>query len=321
MKLEVFKAIVDQTMHGVIVTDATRHIIYVNRAFEISTGYKEVEVLGRNPRFLKSGKHDAIFYRNLWRQVYQYGLWQGEIWNRRKNGELFAEWQNIILIKDVQGKVTHFASFFTDITERKLKEDDLLETNIHLRNMAMSDTLTNLGNRELMNEAFRSLLYEADQKGGSFSVVMMDVDYFKQYNDLYGHIAGDQCLVEVALLLKRVLRESDVLIRYGGEEFVILLPNVGVLNASAVANKILDGIAGLQIVHEQSPYGRLSVSIGMSTYVPGTSVDQEMLLQQADQALYAAKRAGRNRYYLHAQSEGDEPFVVENQRKNQGDCR
>lgn len=311
MKPEIFKALVDQTTHGVMITDPYRNILYVNQAFELSTGYKAMEVIGRNPRVLKSGRHDAIFYRNLWRQVYQHGFWQGEIWNRRKNGELFAEWQNIVLIKDSDGKVINFASFFTDITERKLKEDDLLETNIHLRHIAMFDPLTHLGNRELMNEAFQSLLYEADHKGISFSVVMMDIDYFKQYNDLYGHIAGDQCLVEVARLLKRVLRESDVLVRYGGEEFVILLPNVGVLNASVVASKILDGITSLYIIHERSPYGYLSVSIGMSIYLPSTRADQDMLLQQADQALYAAKHAGRNQYYLYAISEGEKPFSIE----------
>ncbi|WP_280546176.1 EAL domain-containing protein [Halomonas sp. 11-S5] len=279
-----------ETHLGMLVTDAEARIIRVNDTFTRITGYAEAEVLGRNPSLLSSGRHDEAFYRQLWESVQEKGSWQGEIWNRRRNGEVFPEWLTISAVRDEAGELTHYVATFSDITERKAAEEEVHQ-------LAFYDPLTGLPNRRLMLDRLEGELkhsYRSDQFG---ALLYLDLDNFKQVNDTLGHHAGDQLLREVASRLGGVLRATDTLARLGGDEFAVLLHDLGrdPQRVAAVAERIAHKLLGVL----QAPIGlagssvTMTGSIGITLYRDhGTTLDE--ILQQADMALFQAKRAGRD---------------------------
>ncbi len=272
---------------AITVTDANRNIIVTNPAFTTITGYSPEEVIGCNPRILSSGKHDADFYIKMWDSINETGHWSGELWNRRKNGELFLEWINITVIHDAQGKVTHYASVFSDITQRAVAEEKI-------RHLAHHDPLTNLPNRALFRDRLGQALLQAQREQTKLAVVYLDVDHFKGVNDALGHGAGDELICAVAGTLQETIRESDTVSRLGGDEFAILLPDIG---SATMANRLIMKIFNA-VSRNYSVAGkdlRVSVSMGVSLY-PRDGDNTETLVKRADNAMYLAKRKGRNNY-------------------------
>lgn len=284
-----------ETHDAILITDVEANIVRVNRAFTEVTGYTQEEVLGRNPGMMKSGRHDKLFYEEMWAQLKVTGSWSGEIWDRRKNGEIYPKWMTITAVKDAQGRVVQYVAIFSDITQRKQEEEEI-------RSMAFYDPLTHLPNRRLFLERFQSALAASARYGDRGALLFIDLDNFKTLNDSMGHDYGDLLLVEVALRIKSCVREIDTVARLGGDEFVVLLENLGLgyedagLKAGLVAEKIRDTLARpyrlKECEHHSSP------SIGVCLYL-GNTESMEELVRQADSAMYQAKSAGRNAVRFH----------------------
>ena len=279
-----------ESQEGILITDAAGTILRVNRAFTRITGYQETDVVGRRPSVLSSGRHDETFYQQLWQALLRDGVWSGEIWNRRQNGDIFAEWVTISAVRDADGETSHYVASFTDVTERK-------ETEQRIHHLAFFDPLTNLPNRRLLIDRIRQALATSQRNRQHGAVLFIDLDRFKILNDTRGHDVGDRLLVEVARRLRASLREDDTVARLGGDEFVVLLQNLGQQAGSAagtarlVADKIrqaLDAPYDLGGARHQS-----SSSIGVTLFL-GEEQGVDILLKQADVALYEAKAAGRN---------------------------
>lgn len=284
-------AIAFTSQAAIMVTDAEQRILQVNQAFSTLTGYPAAEAIGNTPSILKSGRQDATFYTEMWRTLAETGHWQGEIWNRRKNGEIFPEWLTISSVRDASGKVTHFVSTFSDISNLKVAESEI-------HHLAYYDPLTAMPNRRmLLNRLEKSCL--ASKRDGHFgALLMIDIDHFKTLNDTLGHDVGDRLLTEVANRLAACIRECDTAARLGGDEFVIMLENLGgdaegaALQAEAVAEKVRFELARPYLLTGDTEYFR-SASIGISLY-QGCEKTVDVLLKQADIALYKSKDAGRN---------------------------
>ena len=283
-------------MHeAILITDAQANIIRVNSAFTHITGYSSDDVLGRNPRLMSSGRHDNAFYAALWQQLLDAGSWAGEIWDKRKNGEIYPKWMNITAVKNARGETTQYVAIFSDITERKRAEEEI-------RNLAFYDALTQLANRRLFIERFQTALASSSRYGGHGAVLFIDLDRFKYLNDTLGHDSGDLMLVEVAARIKSCVREVDTVARFGGDEFVVLLENISgekldaAHTAGGVAEKIREALARPYLLKGQEY--RSSPSIGISLY-HGNAEPMEVLIRHADEAMYQAKDAGRNnvRFY------------------------
>lgn len=275
---------------AVMITDAHNQIITVNHAFTEITGYSESEVLGQNPHLLASGRHDKNFYRDLWQIVQVQGSWRGEIWNRRKNGEVYPEWLSITLVRDARGEVTHHIGIFLDITERKQHEEKME----HLANF---DQLTDLPNRNLLNDRMEQVIAAIDRRGGNAAVLFIDLDHFKQINDSLGHDLGDELLKQLTQRLHTCLRRSDTLARFGGDEFVVLLTDVkdgG--EAAMVAEKMLTALKEPIDVSGHSLHVAISIGIALC---PDDGVEIVSLLRNADLAMYRAKDSGRGRYVFY----------------------
>ncbi|MCX8017870.1 MAG: diguanylate cyclase, partial [Rhodocyclaceae bacterium] len=229
-------AVFECAAEGIMVTDRDNRILRVNPAFSAITGYAPDEVLGRDPKLLKSGRHDAAFYAEMWRHINEVGRWEGEIWNRRKNGEVYVEWLAITTIADAGGEGRHVATFI-DITKRKEAE----ETILHRANF---DALTNLPNRNLFEDRLIGVLAMARRHRRRFALLYIDLDFFKEVNDSLGHSAGDLLLVEVARRLERCVRDADTVARLGGDEFVLLLADLNdAWEAEEVAQRINQAMA------------------------------------------------------------------------------
>ncbi len=279
-----------EAQEGIIITDAKQTILRVNRAFTDITGYAAEEVIGRTPHLLSSGHHDAPFFREMWNCIDAEGSWQGEIWNRRKNGEYFPEWLNITAVRDESGQVTHYVGTLIDITERK-------EAERQIEHLAFYDLLTGLPNRRLFVDRLQQAMAGSTRSRSMGALLFIDLDNFKIINDTCGHDVGDQLLIEVARRLVSCVRDGDTVSRLGGDEFVAMLEDLSEIPAEAAAQakiaagKVLEvlnqpySIAGQ--VHHSTP------SIGATLFVGNRdSVDE--LLKQADIAMYQAKAAGRN---------------------------
>lgn len=290
--LELAASVFSHAREGIMITDSAGDIVDVNASFSRITGYSREEVLGRNPRLMNSGQQDADFYAHMWSALLATGHWQGEAWNRHKQGHLFAESINISAVRDGGGKVRNFVALFSDITTLK-------EHQQQLEQIAHYDALTGLPNRVLFAERLQQAIIRSQRRRDRLCVAYLDLDGFKQINDLHGHDSGDALLRVVAQRMRNVLRESDIIARLGGDEFVVVLPE---LNAAEDCIPVLERIlaAAATTVQVRSKALQVSASMGVAIF-PEDGVDGELLVRQADQAMYAAKQAGRNRYRFNGQ--------------------
>ncbi|MFZ6749555.1 PAS domain S-box protein [Undibacterium sp. Ren11W] len=279
-----------ESQEGMFVTDADRTILRINRAFSEITGYPADEIVGKTPRLLKSGIHDEAFYAAMSDSMQSTGTWQGEIWNRRKNGEVFPEWLTISGVKDSAGVTTHYVGSFIDITSRKIAENEI-------KNLAFYDPLTALPNRRLLLDRLEQALAAGTRHQRKGALLFVDLDNFKTLNDTLGHDKGDLLLKQVASRLTDCTREGDTVARLGGDEFVVMLENLSesaldaATQAEAVGEKILYALN--QIYHLGHCEHRSTPSIGITLFGEhAESIDEP--LKRADLAMYEAKAAGRN---------------------------
>ncbi|AST08091.1 GGDEF domain-containing protein [Anoxybacillus flavithermus] len=288
--LSIAHTIIQEADEGMIVTDSEGHILLANPAFETVTGYTQEEVLGKKPNILRSGLHDRKFYENMWETIRDHGVWKGEIWNKRKNGELFVEWLTIKAVYDVAGNPTHYVAIFSDVTQHK-------RTMEQLARLSNYDLLTNVPNRQLFTKRLQHLLDTARRYNQQLAILFLDLDRFKYINDELGHYSGDILLQKVANRLKKLLRTKDTLARIGGDEFVVILPKLkDIQEAVSIAEQMIESLQAPFLLHHKDIY--ISASIGISMY-PNDGDDGEMLLRRADRAMQKAKESGRNRFELY----------------------
>ncbi|MBY0465335.1 MAG: EAL domain-containing protein, partial [Burkholderiales bacterium] len=274
---------------GITLTDAQGNILDVNPAFSRITGWSRGEVLGRNPRVLRSGRHDKAFYEAMWNSIQYNGTWTGEIWNRNKFGEVFPELLSISAVRDEAGTVTNYVAVFSDIRRLKAQENQLTK-------LAYFDPLTELPNRTLLSDKLGLALVQARRMHTLLAVCYLDLDGFKPINDTWGHEAGDRVLVDVAHRLKSAVDAGDTVARIGGDEFVILMTGMGALEACLQAcQRVLDVLQQPMVVGADAV--QLSASMGVALY-PQDDADADTLLRHADQAMYVAKQTGKNCYHL-----------------------
>lgn len=286
-RLRLSNRIFDNTREGIMVTDAQGFIQTVNRSFVRITGYSVEEAVGRKPNLLRSDRHDKEYYERLWQAITDNGYWRGEIWNRRKNGEIYPESINISAIHDHDGKVSHYVAIFSDITRAKKNEE-------RLRYLAHYDELTGLANRFLFNNHVELAITQALRKGRQVAILFLDLDKFKSVNDTLGHRAGDLLLREVAQRLVAGLRASDTLSRFGGDEFNAVLPDLESDRAAAeVAAKFIKALTSPFLIEGTELH--IGVSIGIAMF-PQHGSNLVELSRAADEAMYQVKLAGRNAY-------------------------
>ncbi len=273
---------------AIIITDDTGIILEVNDAFTTITGYSREEAIGQNPNMLKSGRQEKGFYVVMWRSLMENGHWHGEVWNRHKNGEVYAELLTISAVRDKSNNTRHYVALFTDIT--KIKEHQS-----QLEHIANFDALTALPNRLLLADRLLQAILQCKRQKKSLAVVYFDLDGFKAVNDNHGHAAGDQLLITLAGRMKRTLREGDTLARIGGDEFVaVLLDLTDEHSIEPMLTRLL--VAAAKPVQVGDIQVQVSTSLGVAFYPQKDDVDADQLLRQADQAMYQAKVTGKNRY-------------------------
>jgi diguanylate cyclase (GGDEF)-like protein/PAS domain S-box-containing protein len=288
--LLVTASVFESSQEAILITDANNKIIEVNPAFTLITGYSREEVLGRNPKLLNSGRQDNDFYAAMWCSLTQKKAWRGEIWNRRKTGEIYAELLSISVICDNEGRVRRHVAVFSDISYLKEHENELSR-------IANFDALTGVPNRRLLADRLRQAIARAQRSGRMLAVCYIDLDGFKQVNDLHGHGVGDQLLVNITSRLQEALRAGDTLARLGGDEFAVLFNDlVREQECLQVLDRILDIIAKPIMIGSNKIL--VSASIGV-TFYPSDNEDGDTLLRHADQAMYVAKQTGKNRYHLY----------------------
>ncbi|MCP5424573.1 MAG: PAS domain S-box protein [Gammaproteobacteria bacterium] len=285
-----WERVFESTAEGVMITDANRRIVAVNRAFTHITGYEEEEAVGKTPALLHSGRHDRAFYAHVWDSLQTSGKWQGEIWNRRKNGEIFPEWLTISVLEDAQGSVSDYVAVFSDISSIKHSQEQL-------NHLAHHDPLTGLPNRLLFNAKLQHGIQRASRNDATLALLFLDLDHFKNVNDSLGHPIGDRLLQNLAQMMAAQVRQQDTLARLGGDEFALFLEDVESPSAAMnVAQKLLDIFSQPIKVGEHEFF--LSVSIGIGLY-PLDGRDVDTLVRNADAAMYQAKLLGRNNYQFY----------------------
>ncbi|MCR4295193.1 MAG: diguanylate cyclase [Elusimicrobia bacterium] len=285
--------VIQSMRDGVVITDPRGRIMAANAAFCAVTGYPRSELVGRNPRILHSGRHDRAFFKKMWADIRKADCWQGEIWNRRKNGAVYLEWLTISAIKDAWGHTRFYIGISRDITSPRLNEE-------RLKHLAQYDPLTSLPNRAFFHDRLRRALEKRPLKD-RLAVLFLDVDHFKDVNDRWGHAAGDEFLQAVAARLRGCVRRTDVVARWAGDEFAVLLdPLSRRADAERVARKILRVL--------RRPFNLRGRRIRTSASVGCCMVDgrpsPEGMLAKADRAMYLAKHLGRNdlRFWTRAVS-------------------
>jgi diguanylate cyclase (GGDEF)-like protein/PAS domain S-box-containing protein len=284
-RLRLAASIFEHSSEAMLITDAENNIINVNPAFTQITGYRADEVIGQNPRMFSSGRQDKAFYRDMWRSLNKIGYWQGEVWNRRKSGEVFIEWLTINLVFDAEGKLSHHIAFFSDITEKK-KADELIW------NHANFDHLTQLPNRRLFRDRLEQEMKKSDRAKLGMALLFIDLDRFKEVNDSLGHDAGDALLVEAAQRISDCVRESDTVARLGGDEFTVILSRItDASHVDRVARDIIRMLSTPFMLHGMSVSSSASIGI---TFYPDDGKGAGELIKNADQAMYSAKNKGRN---------------------------
>lgn len=289
-------AVAFESQEGMMITDETTVILRINEAFSKITGYSAEEVIGHTPTLLSSGQHGTNFYRDMWASLRLNNFWQGEVWNKRKNGEVYPQWMTITAVTDMDGNVSNYIAAFSDITERKAAEE-------RIHQLAFFDPLTNLPNRRLLMDRLRQAMAISHRYHHHAALMFIDLDRFKTLNDTEGHDVGDLLLIEVAHRLKNCVRETDTVARLGGDEFVVMLEQLDVraheaaMQAMTIAEKIrcsLDATYYLQLPGQETvKEHHSSPSIGVTLFC-GHGTPLEELLKQSDVAMYEAKEAGRD---------------------------
>jgi len=291
-KLRLAAKVMESTLEGIFITDTNFNISAVNPSFTDITGLSSGEITGKKPTLMAAGTYDIETYRHICNAIQDGGLWQGEVRNRRKNGEAYTAWLNINSIKDNNGGIISYVGVFTDITQRKIVEE-------HLKHLATSDILTGLPNKMYFNELLKHSLEQAKRDKKKLALMFLDLDHFKSINDSFGHDIGDILLNEVAQRLKECIRQSDTISRLSGDEFAISLEQItDISNAVLIAQKILAAFS-----HPFYPNGnecRIGVSIGICLY-PEDGSNAETLFKNADTAMYLAKNSGKNTYRLFSE--------------------
>ncbi|KIL98970.1 Sensory box/GGDEF family protein [Paramagnetospirillum magnetotacticum MS-1] len=278
-------------LEATIITDPKGRILRVNPMFTELTGYGEDEVLGRNPRVIRSNHHDAEFYAEIWQSIYRDGRWQGEIWNRRKDGQVFVAWESIVAVHDDAGAIRYFIGIFRDITEQ-------VEAQRHILRLAHYDVLTDLPNRVLFQDRLERAVVHALRHDRLAALLFLDLDGFKKVNDTMGHRAGDDLLKEVANRLRTCVRMTDTIARLGGDEFTVILDEISSAgDAAVVADKILASLQAPITIDGREVF--IGTSIGISLF-PENGTTGDVLLKHADTAMYQAKAAGKGCFNFYS---------------------
>lgn len=288
-KLKLSASVFSHAREGIFITDSESNIIDVNKTFEDITGYSRSEVLGNKPSMFKSGKQSPEFYENLWKSIINDGYWAGEVWNKRKNNEIYAQLLTVSAVKDDDGTIKNYIAIFSDISETK-------EQQYRLEQMAHYDVLTNLPNRTLLAERLDSALTQCKTNKNYAAVVLLDLDGFKNVNDTFGHSVGDELLITLAHRFKSTLNQGDTISRFGGDEFVAVLTNLKQAQDFIPIVKNMLKAASTPVKYGGNEL-KVSASIGLTVY-PSDDTDAEQLIRHADQAMYLAKQKGKNCFHL-----------------------
>jgi diguanylate cyclase (GGDEF)-like protein/PAS domain S-box-containing protein len=286
------KVALESVANAIVITNIEGVIEWVNPAFTKLTGYSAAEAVGATPRLLRSGNHSRAFYARMWETLLAGHVWHGEMYNRRRDGSVYAEEQTITPVREENGHITHFVAVKQDITERKQQEEKI-------RHLALYDSLTNLPNRR----AFDAMIRRISHRGGPASLLMIDIDDFKFVNDSSGHPIGDQLLSEIGQLLQKQLRPFDFLARVGGDEFVALLEQVSIEETQTISERLRKSVEEFWFEHNDAVL-HATISIGVATI--DDSADPKTFISRADAALYAAKERGKNRVVIYPFNEGDD---------------
>jgi diguanylate cyclase (GGDEF)-like protein/PAS domain S-box-containing protein len=288
-KLQLAASVFTHAREGIMITDAKGSIVDVNDTFTRITGFSREEALGKNPRMLNSGRQPPEYYAAMWRALLETGHWNGEVWNRRKDGEVYAEMQTVSAVRDAAGQTQNYVALFSDITPMK-------EHQQQLEHIAHFDALTHLPNRVLLADRLQQAIHHCQRRKHSLAVVFLDLDGFKAVNDHHGHAVGDTLLIALAQRMKAALREGDTLARMGGDEFVAILVDLEhAQDCDPVLNRLLQ--AASEPFEADTAVLQVSASMGVTIY-PQDGSDADLLMRHADQAMYAAKQSGKNRYHL-----------------------
>jgi len=286
-KLLLMREVIQNSGEAIVITDSRNRIVSVNAAFTEITGYSSEEAIGQTPSLLSSGRHDSAFYKDMWQQLMEQGSWRGEIWNRRKNGEIYPEWLTITLLRDYRGNVRNYIAIFTDVSQYKAREAEI-------EFLAHHDTLTHLPNRLLLRDRLEQAIIHSRRHRTQVALLFLDLDRFKNINDSLGHEIGDRLLVEIGQRLRSIVREEDTVSRQGGDEFIIIMTGLeSSQQVMALAERLLHGVsAKVQIEGHQVS---VTPSIGISLY-PDDARNIDELISKADAAMYHAKETGRATY-------------------------
>ena len=304
--LQIYKKIFDNATEGIVITDGSGRILAINEAFTTITGYDQADALGQNPRMLQSGQHDADFYEQMWRHLQEKGCWEGEIWNKKKDGTVYPEWLTITGIRNDHREIVYYFATFYEIGELKKRDKQIAF-------MAYHDILTRLPNRSYLEHKLAKTLARIKGEGGRLSIFYIDLDNFKNVNDVFGHNQGDDLLVQVSQRFSSVLTEDDMLCRIGGDEFILLMDHLD--NESLIyltAGRLQAVLKKPFILDFKKIY--VNASIGISIY-PGDGDNPLDLIRSADMAMHKAKREGKNRHALFAKGMHEElyeKFRIEN---------
>ena len=297
-KLQLSDIVFENTTEGIIITNERGEIISVNSAFSKITGYSFEEIKGQNPKILKSGKHNIEFYQILWEELIKKGAWKGEIWNRKKSGEIYPEWLNLSLVKDSEGNILNYVALFSDITKIK-------NSNAKIEFLAHHDPLTNLPNRLLLKARLIKSIEKANELKYRLAIFFIDIDNFKLINDTYGHSIGDNIISLVANRLQKNIRKNDTISRIGGDEFIIVIEDVDNKDIEKLAKKIVSDFK--EPIKMEEYLFDTTVSVGISIF-PNNGLNAEDLIKHADTAMYSAKNAGRNQYQFYKNEMTSEIF-------------
>jgi diguanylate cyclase (GGDEF)-like protein/PAS domain S-box-containing protein len=297
--LQIYKKIFDNATEGIVITDGSGRILAINEAFTSITGYDQADALGQNPRMLKSGQHDTEFYEQMWRHLQEKGNWEGEIWNKKKDGTVYPEWLTITGIRNDHRETAYYFATFYEIGELKKRDKQIAF-------MAYHDILTRLPNRSYLEHKLAKTLARIKAEGGRLSVLYIDLDNFKNVNDVFGHNQGDDLLVQVSQRFSSVLTEDDMLCRIGGDEFILLMDHLD--NESLIyltAGRLQAVLKKPFLLDFKKIY--VNASIGISIY-PGDGENPLDLIRSADMAMHKAKREGKNRHVLFSKGMHEELY-------------